>query len=442
MATKVLTTAAVERYRPTGKRRVIRDGGSRSLYLVIQPSGAKSWLMRFRTPSGRIGKMVLGPTDLSGREAEGEPVIGSPLTLQAARQLAAQVHRDRARGVDVIADHKSRRHRQRAGADSFAAVARQFIEEHAQTRTRRWQEVARMFGFRPEDLAQIPGSLAERWNDRSVGEISAHDIWGVVDEARRIGVPGRPARNPKPSEARGRALLAQLSSLFGWAVRRRLVDQNPCTGVHRPPAPRARERVLTNGEIVKFWRATDEIGGPFGAALKLLLLTGARLNEIAALRWDEVSEDGTQINLSGSRTKNHRAFALPLSDLARSIIASAPRIAGCDHVFTTNGHVPINGSSKIKVKLDRAMGDDPPPWRIHDLRRTTVTGMAELGIRPDVIELCVNHVSGSRGGIAGVYNKSEQMAERRAALERWAAHVLGLVEGRPDNVIAIGAVRT
>jgi hypothetical protein len=131
---KVLTTAAVERYRPTGKRRMIRDGGSRSLYLVVQPSGAKAWMMRFRRPDGRAGKLVLGPVDLSGGEVSGDATIGMPLTLSAARQVAAQVHRERARGVDVVADHKARRSRQRAaieegGASTFGALAKRFIEE-------------------------------------------------------------------------------------------------------------------------------------------------------------------------------------------------------------------------------------------------------------------------------------------------------------------------
>ena len=434
---KVLTSAAVAKFRPTGEKRIIRDAGARSLYLIVEPSGAKSWMMRFRRPDGKPAKMVIGSVDLSGREVEGEPTVGMPLSLSAARQLAAQIHRERALGRDVVADHKAKRHRHRASENAFAAIGREFVQEHARPKTRRWRETAVALGFEPESLELRPGGLAERWADRPVAEIGGHDVFEAIEESRRHGIPGRPARNLGPSEARGRALLAQLSSLFGWALRRRLVDSNPCAGLHRPPPPRARERVLSSAEIVKFWRATDEVGAAFGAVLKLLLLTGARLNEVARLQWDEVSEDGTQINLSGSRTKNHRAFALPLSDLARSIIASVPRIAGCDHVFTTNSHVPINGLSKVKLKLDRAMGD-PPPWCTHDLRRTCVTGMSELGIAPHIVELVVNHVSGARAGVAGVYNRSEMMSERRSALERWAAHISGLVEGRPDNVVPIG----
>src|SRR5262249_18082425 len=97
-------------------------------------------------------------------------------------------------------------------------------------------------------------------------------------------------------------------------------------------------------------------------------------------------------------------------------------------VFTTTGETPISGWSKVKARIAVAVGG--PPWRLHDLRRTAVTGMAELGIRPDVIELTVNHVSGSRGGIAGVYNRSELLPERKVALQRWATHVQGIVAGK------------
>src|SRR5262249_36404596 len=112
--TRTLTTAAVRNLRPGNKRRFILDGGAKSLYLKIEPSGAKRWMMRFRGPSGKIGKITLGPVDLSGREPSAVPVVGQPLSLVAARRLAAEVHSQRALGHDVVADHRARRHRRRA----------------------------------------------------------------------------------------------------------------------------------------------------------------------------------------------------------------------------------------------------------------------------------------------------------------------------------------
>ena len=195
------------------------------------------------------------------------------------------------------------------------------------------------------------------------------------------------------------------------------------------------ERVLSEDEIKAFWLATDALANRVRGGLRLLLLTGCRLNRIAALRWEELSADGTQIKLPGTRTKNHRPHVVPLAPLAQTTIAEIPRISDCPYVFTTNGKTPVAIGSKIKNKLDAEM--NLPPWRIHDLRRTAVTGMAELGIRPDVIELCVNHVSGTRGSIAGVYNRSELLPERRKALERWAVQVQGIVTGKPAKVVQL-----
>ena len=222
--------------------------------------------------------------------------------------------------------------------------------------------------------------------------------------------------------------------MFGWLLDHRKIDTNPCVGVRKPDAARARERVLSDAEIVKFWNACDQITEPFGRLFRLLLLTGCRLNEVARMRRSELS--GDIFTIPGSRTKNHRTHVVHLSQMARDILASVVNTTGGDIIFTTTGTTPVSGWSSIKRRLDAVMGNIPP-WRLHDLRRTFVTGLAELGVRPDVIELSVNHVSGSRGGIAGVYNRSELKDERRAAFERWASHIEGLVSRKPANVTPI-----
>jgi integrase len=441
-----LTDRAVLSYKPEAKRRRIRDLLAKSLFLVIEPSGIKSWQMRFRRPTGQIGKLTLGRVDASGRELKDDPEIGQPLTLAGARQLAAKVHRERELGHDPIADHKARKHRRRAelihrSNNTFAAAARAYVEEHAKLKQRRWPETARLLGMQPNSLEPMAGGLAERWGEKPAGEIDGHDIWCAVDEAYRQGVPGLKARNKGMSEARARALHAVLSALFTWLQRQRRVTSNPCAGLHRPPAPRPRERALSNDEIRLFWQACDAVGEPFGAIFKLLLLTGARLNEVAGMRRTELHANGLW-QLPGRRTKNRRPYKLHLPPMALALVPPGQH----DLVFTTTGTTPPSGWSRAKRRLDAAMLTDArerarnasiAPWRLHDLRRTAVTGMAELGVRPDVIELCVNHVSGSRGGIAGVYNHSELLPERKAALERWSAHVAGLVNGGTDNVVAL-----
>jgi integrase len=427
---KMLTDAAVKKYRSSGTRRAIRDAGARSLYLVVEASGSKSWMMRFRRPGGRAGKMVLGPLHAEA-EPPGEVTLGMPLTLKGARLLAAQVHRERSQGRDPIADHKARKRRQHSAAsDTYAALVKEFVKDQM-TKLRHWQAPARHLGIDPETLEPIPDSLAERWADRDLKIIHSQEIYDLVDEVRRVGVPGTDSRVDK-SESRVRSFRNNLSSFFSWARDHRKVDANPVSGVWKLKPP-SRDRVLGNDELVKLWKASGAIHPAAGAAIKLLMLTGCRLNEIRELRWAEVGD--SQIDLPGTRTKNHRAHVVPLTPLAREILASVERIDGSPLVFTVNGTVPVEIGSKMKRRLDALTGI--VEWRIHDIRRSVVTGMADLSIAPHVIELIVNHVSGFRAGVAGVYNRSELMTERRAALERWASHVAGLVAERPANVAPI-----
>jgi integrase len=436
MASKQLTAAAVQRLRPGKFRREIRDGGCPSLYLIVQSTGHKSWALRFRRPGGLPAKLTLGPVDITGQEAEGEPVLGAPLTLASARRLAMELHRQRALGKDVVAlRRRERLERVARGGKTFAIAAADYIEQYAVRKTRGWKARSRLLGLQPvsegEGLQLIPRGLADRWRDRSITEIDGDDIHLIVDEVRERGVPGLERRAEGPSDAQARAMFAGLSKMFGWLVERRRLRTNPCTGVHRPPALKARDRVLTDAELVAFWGATDAERVEFGSLLKILLLTGCRLNEVAGMRRTELSEDGATWTIPGERTKNGRAHVVPLSPLVRALIESISTNA--ELVFTTNGLTPPSGWSKLKNRLDAAM--NIPAWRFHDLRRSCATGMAEIGIAPHIVEACLNHLSGAKAGVAGVYNRSAYAAEKKGALERWAIHIEGLVTGRAGKVI-------
>jgi integrase len=429
---KRLTAAAADRLRPGPKRRTIPDGGG--LYLVIQPSGVKSWTMQYRRPGDqKMVKLTLGRVDLSGREGAVAPAIGEPMTLAAARHAAADIKLKLKRGedVDLVAEKRRRAvAAEKDAANTFAAAAKDYIQEYAKIETRRWHETARLLGLNPNDLTLIPRGLAWRWEKKPVANITPEDIDDVVDETRRRGAPGLERRKHGPTKARARAMMSCLSQMFTWLKSReggRRVPANPCSGLDRPEAPQPRDRVLDSREIKIFWAATDSLPRPFGAALKLLLLTGCRLNEVCGMRRSEISDDGSTWTIPGERTKNRRAHVVHLAQAGRGILRGVEAVEGVDLVFTTNLRKPISGWSKVKRQLDAEMKIQP--WRIHDLRRTAVTGMAELGIRSDVIERVVNHVSGSRAGVAGIYNKSELLSERVAALERWAAHVWGIVTG-------------
>jgi integrase len=438
----MLTDAGIRKYVAAATRRRIKDKGAQSLYLIIEPSGHKAFEMRFRRPSGKIGKMRLG--HYTTHEIKDDPVIGQSLTLAAARTLAAQIQHDRARKVDVIANHKARKIReQQPSAGSFASVTHSYMLQHAIAETRNWYETGRQLGadYKDDGTYQLrKGGLLARWNERPFASIDLADIEAVIDEARHQGVPGITAQNKKASEARARSLHTALSSLFRWAKKKKLVAVNPCIGLERPDPAKVRDRVLDNDELIAFWKACDKINPAFATVYRLLALTGQRRDEIAGMKWSELHDDGTW-HLPKERTKNKRPHIVPLSTQALQLIAAVKRNNNpADLLFTNTGTTPISGWGRSKKSLDAAMlvvrkGKVTPPWRIHDLRRTAITGMNELGVPPHIVEKVVNHVSGHLAGVAGTYNKSENLPERKAALQRWAAHVHGLVSGSGDSKI-------
>jgi integrase len=152
------------------------------------------------------------------------------------------------------------------------------------------------------------------------------------------------------------------------------------------------------------------------------------------MRHDELTPAGEWI-IPGTRAKNHRHHKLPLPQLVRETIACVPRIDGSSFVFTTTGKSPVWLGSKIKYAIDEAMGNVVPHWRVHDLRRTCASGMQRLGVRGEVIERLLNHVSGSFAGVAGVYQRDPLIEEVEVALLRWSQHVAGLVSDDKNVVI-------
>jgi integrase len=193
--------------------------------------------------------------------------------------------------------------------------------------------------------------------------------------------------------------------------------------VKKPADEVSRDRVLDDAELACVLRAKG--GYPYGPAVELLALTGARRDEIGELRWDEIVSN--EIHLSGPRTKNGEPFIIPLSAPALEVIKTIPHIAGAGFVFTAGGDKPLNGWGKFKERIDKAAGI--APWRIHDLRRTVATGLQRLKVPLPVTEAVLGHTAGSRGGIVGVYQLHEHdyADEKRAALESWGAHVMVLV---------------
>ena len=174
--------------------------------------------------------------------------------------------------------------------------------------------------------------------------------------------------------------------------------------------------MLTDSELVAIWNAAP--ASDYGRIIKLLMLTGQRRDEIASLRWSEI--DGDALTLPAERTKNARPHIVPSSPQARGVLDETPERVGQTHVFGC-GKTGYNNFSRAKERLDEASGVQG--WVVHDLRRTVATRMADLGVQPHVIEAVLNHVSGHKAGVAGIYNRSSYSVEKRAALDLWGSHI-------------------
>jgi integrase len=259
------------------------------------------------------------------------------------------------------------------------------------------------------------------WADRAFKEIARSEIRDAIDKIADRGVVAMARRSH-----------ARLRRLFTWAVSRDIIAVNPMTGLEAPGSETERDRVLTDPELVAVWNAAGELGYPMGPAIQLLILTGARREEIGKLRWSEI-DDGV-IKLKGERTKNGEPHDIPLSSSARSLLANLPRFAESDFVFTYDGRRPVHSWPLAKQKIDAVVRIEA--WRLHDLRRTTATNLQKLGVSLQVTESVLGHVSGSRAGVIGIYQRHQYAAEKSSALEAWAAYVDALAAGKtPGDVV-------
>jgi integrase len=287
--------------------------------------------------------------------------------------------------------------------------------------------------LKPNSRRDVERYLRAHWRPlhaRPAAEVTRADV------AARLGELVETSGPVSANRAR-----TALSALFAWTMRQGLAEANPVAGTAKPAEERARERVLSDAELAAVWRAT---GGPgdYDAIVRLLLLTGQRREEVASMAWSELDLERGLWSVPGVRTKNGRPHEVPLAGKAAAVLRGRARREGRELVFG-EGAGSFSGWSQAKRRLDRrvqaaldeaaaAAGREARPmgpWRLHDLRRTAVAGMAELGVPPHVIEAIVNHISGHKAGVAGIYNRATYAGEKRVALERWAEHVLAMVSG-------------
>ena len=394
---KALTVRTIEAMKAGPARVEIPDGLTPGLYLVCQPTGAKSWAVRYRAGS-RPRKHTLGRYPA--------------LNLASARELARRTLVAVASGRDPAAEKIEAR---RVAADPagplrdrFDAAASMFIERYAKANTKEqtWRESERL----------IATHVLPLWRTRRVQEIARRDVVELMDAIVDRGAPVSANRT-----------LAVVRRLFGWLVERGVLVANPCTDVKAPTAEKSRDRVLSDDELREILRACDQLSQPFGALIKLLALTAQRRDEVGQMTWWEVDFEKRMWTIPKERAKNGIAHDVPLSDAAAEILSGVRRISSSRQlIFTTTGETPVSGFSKAKTRLDAAV-PNAPSWVLHDLRRTAASGMARLGINLPVIEKVLNHTSGSFGGVAGIYQRHTFLEEKRAALNTWANHIRSII---------------
>lgn len=269
-------------------------------------------------------------------------------------------------------------------------------------------------------------------------------------ERRDISAIFKPLQNKAALRSK---LFAVLRRLFRWAVFEGDLDRSPMADMEVPAPPAKRNRWLRDRELALVWDATGLLGYPFGPMFRLLILTGQRRNEVSGLPWNELVRGEAVWALPAARAKNGEATDIPLSGRALNELANvAKRKKKADwpwsgFVFTTTGKSPVSGYSRAKTRLDKLISkaNDGQPledWTLHDLRRTFATGMQRLGVRFEVTEAILNHVSGSRSGVAGIYQRHQWEAEKREALDAWARHIGGICEAAEgSNVAQLDTVR-
>jgi integrase len=326
------------------------------------------------------------------------------LDAKKARDRAAELHAQVRLGEDPAgAKHDARARAQ----ETFEACAQKYLA---------WQRNEVRFSTYKENERHLLKNLAPLHRLR----IDSVDKRAIAAQLTRFAAEGGPVQANRTR--------ASLSKFLNWCLREGLIESNEAAFTNVNAEPK-NHRILIDAELVEIWNALP--ANDYGAIIKLLILTGQREREIADLHWSEVDVDRGIITLPPHRTKNGRKHIIPMSPAAISILKEQIRREGRDLVFG-KGQGGFSGWSKAKTALDQAI--KMPPWIIHDLRRAVATGMAEIGIQPHVIEAILNHVSGHKAGVAGIYNHAAYEPEKVTALNRWSEHIEAIIEKRKSNI--------
>ncbi len=402
-----LTSRTVESLQlPPGKNEMlVFDERLPGFGIRIRAGGKRTWIVQYRVGQ-KQRRVTLGTTN----------TLDADKARERAKIALSKVH--------LGADPQTEKAEARAqAAVTFENIVDDYLTRYATKR------------LKPDTLSDVKRYLRTHWS--ALARLPIRKVTRA-DVATRLACIAEENGGFAANRAR-----AALSSFFSWAIAEGVADANPVVGTRRPVEEISRDRVLNDDELRLVWRCAGP--GDYGAVVRLLILTAQRREEVGGMLWSELALANELWKIGPERTKNGLAHDVPLSSPAIEILKGLSRRDGRALVFgSRNG--PFSGWSKAKASLDarilaemREANKDAKlqPWRLHDIRRTVATGLADLGVLPHVVEATLNHISGHKAGVAGVYNRSSYSNEKRDALKLWASHVLALVEGRLSKIVSI-----
>ncbi|MXP43697.1 tyrosine-type recombinase/integrase [Allopontixanthobacter sediminis] len=373
------------------------DADVPGLRIRIGTTGVKTFILRKRV-TGRIRNITLGRYG---------PRFGLADARRKARAMISDIEAGKGAPIPKA--------RLQDDVETVAALVPVYLNSKAQLRS--LDEIRRI----------MLGYVLPVLGDRMADTVTRGDVTRLVDD---IG------RN---SPAMARAVHAQLSAFYTWAMPRLdRLTANPCRDAGRPAKGKSRDRVLTDLELKALWRVASSEGSPWGTGLQLLMLTGARRDELFSAERSEFDVAAKLWTIPPTRSKNGAAHLVPLSKMSLQVLKQIPEDEDSAKLYparnkATKADNGPSGFSKMMVRVrssvDAELGRDAGDhWTLHDIRRTVATGLQRLGVRFEVTEAVLNHVSGSRGGIAGVYQRHDWKVEKTEALNLWAGHLARVID--------------
>lgn len=392
---------------PAGQKdKLIFDAKQKGLAVRVTQAGNKVFLVQWTDKTtGQKRREILG-------------AVGA-INLAQARAAAA-VHlgtvagggdprAERLAQAEALRQAQERAKQERAAKLAAKAEAAFTLE----TLVSDWDKLAlakRRPRYRAEVVRALKFAFRKDW-DKPASALSKARVLKVQDDLTKAGKHASAGR-----------LVAYGRAAYGWAVKRERLASNPFAGLPTGAAAATRDRLLTDEEIAAIWNAACAMPEPSGPFVRLALLTLARRDEVAGMRWSEISPDMSVWTVPADRMKRGQAHVVALTDAAREALGTITRREGVDLVFSTNDRTPISGFSKIKAKLDKLSG--VTDWTLHDFRRAGVSHLARMGFSPIVADKLLAHLPKALSNVARVYQRYTFGDERKAALQAWSAFVL------------------